>query len=236
MDRRISEWNYTGTARMWAAQREQPEGYYNGRPIISRDTPVDGGVDIRSASFDAEAITLDTATHRDEYDLLYKDFLKEYETACFGSADTEKRAIMAAYRTVSSRMKYSEQSVGYDAKGREIDLIRYIRAGVGVCRHMSLASTWLLQEAYDKGLVDGWASSDANYSPGSSGHQWTRYTSPNGRVTIVDNAQNYIGSLERAILLRRWDYARPPEREALAYRVRSLRPLGQTLVKLGVRV
>lgn len=88
-----------------------------------------------------------------------------------------------------------------------IDLSEYVEAGVGVCRHQALLAAHLIEEVIDRGYLTGEVGVERNYDIEANGaHAWAVFKSNTSKDVIVDPANNYVGSRERAQREERWRY------------------------------
>lgn len=195
--------------------KESREGYFGGRHIIARDTPINKGVCL--GGNEREAIVVD-----DEKDPvlgeIYQELLKRLAPA--EASGTPKLGLLdEVFKLVCEKLPYDADGVDNivaKAGAREdkkISLANFINnkpKPAGVCRHQALLSAYLLERLIKDGKVGGKVSIDRNYVPGLGGHAWTRYTSRRGFVSILDPAQRYIGLLSRVGEMR-WFYERPED-------------------------
>ena len=210
----ISEWNKTTLTK----DRLKLEGklyevkgvsYYEGRPIISRDTPIDGGVYLGQGM--REAIVVDSKKYPAIGSLYEKAKAK---TRVNGEVRRDK-VLGAVYDTVKEAMKYDEARTEEIVKKHgakkdgKIKLDHFIEEEFGICRHQALTCGVLLELFKNDRFIRGKPSVDRN-SIGKYGHAWCRYTSTG--VAILDVAQGYFGNLEDAPS-DGWDYKRPEERQ-----------------------
>ncbi len=179
---------------------------YQGRPIIHRDSPVDGGVSL--GGYSREAIVVDSK----KYSMLGKLYGIAKERISRGSS-----VIKAVYDTVKETMPIqNEEAVNelirkYQIAGdQKVPLDLFLKEGVGVCRHDALTCAALLEMFKTEGYVRGKISVDRNTTK-DGGHEWCRYTAFNGEVYILDVAQRYIGSLRNSERAGRWPYKRPSD-------------------------
>lgn len=236
-----ANWNYTSTPEEVARMRrglkdvfdrlyEEPGGLdyqgerYGGRPVIKRDSPIEGGVYIVPKVQEAIVVS-ETVKRGDDgpaerikaYDDIFSAFAKELSSTTMDS--TGKPSALgitsAAYNTVRAAMKYD---LAYAKKheqqyaDRKVNLAEFIAEGKGVCRHQALAAGYLIERAVKQGIIDGDVSVDRNSIPGKGGHAWARYTSSKGEVYIIDVAQEFVGSLNKADEeINTWNYRRPNE-------------------------
>jgi len=191
---------------------------YSGREPINRNTTdPEGKVDIRAWSGGGEAIVVDSEKEPDAY----KELLKKCDTKLREmSGFTEKDLIQVIYDTVSETMKYdlefaNKTAESLLAKSKKINLSAYLEEGKGVCRHMALSCQWLgarLAEKYTALLEGGEFTVPVNQRErDNAAHEWVRYTSPKGKVYIIDVAQGFVGTLEEVVQdtdrgVERWEY------------------------------
>ncbi|MDO8517260.1 MAG: hypothetical protein Q7S33_03985 [Nanoarchaeota archaeon] len=182
--------------------------YYQGRFLIERESPIDGGVYLGQGQ--REAIIVDS-----QKGIQLK---KLYEIAKKKASENNKvkkyKVMDAVFETVGEFMKFDEdkaeeivkeKNAGKDVK---INLDCFIENGVGVCRHMALTCGVLIEMFKKDGYVSGKPSVERNSSE-AGGHAWCRYTDNNEKSLILDVARGYIGLLENGICA--WNYKRPSE-------------------------
>ncbi len=236
---------HTMLAKNLAAERKllTPDGKFTGRDIVTRDTTLGGSkpeatVDIRAWLGGGEATVVDPNQDPEYYGQLRASFLQRINKK---QELTEDDVTEAIYQTVGGAMKYSLQFADGKAAElaiespdhRKVNLSVYLAEGKGVCRHMALAAAWLGGEAAAMGLLEGRLTADVNQRvTDNAAHEWARYTTPEGRVWIIDVAQGYVGTLEDSTMLpEAWDYFRPGEREE--YMVQFGQLAGRRHGKLG---
>ncbi len=199
----MTEWNKTQRMQ----ERLGVKDYYQGRPIIHRDSPVDGGVYLGEGQ--REAIVVDS----EKYPKLRELYKKAKTKATKGGTIREEEILRAVYETVKEAMPNQNNEAVNNLiskaglqRDRKVALDFFIENGVGVCRHYALACAALLELFKKKGWIGGKISVDRN-ATNLGGHAWCRYTNSAGQVIILDVARNYLGSLEKGN--ERWDYQRP---------------------------
>lgn len=183
---------------------------YQGRHIIHRDSPIDGGVYLGGGQ--REAIVVDSKKYP-KLKELYK--LAKDKATQRGAGECE--VLQAVYDTVAKAMSIQNRDAvkelihRYGAeKDVKIALDVFLEEGVGFCRHYALACGALLELFKKEGFIKGKISVDRN-STHLGGHAWCRYTNPDGEVFILDVAQKYFGRLEDSVNGGRWDYHRPED-------------------------
>ncbi|MBU0457064.1 MAG: hypothetical protein KKD75_02880, partial [Nanoarchaeota archaeon] len=206
-------------------------GLYQGRHLIRRDSPIDGGVYLGGGRREAIVVNsqnsslieyvyakakkmVDSAKKSPLEDPLKEDPAKEnpLEENLSAKENPEKFILMTTYNIVRDYLTYSEKEVdkiilkhnAYEDK--KISLGVFIGEGYGVCRHQALLAGFLLERFIKEGYLQGKVSIDRNSL--LSAHAWCRYTSEDGKVTIIDPAQGFFGSLEKSLEKLSWEYHR----------------------------
>jgi hypothetical protein len=210
------DWGYTRKAR------EHFGDTYGGRPLITRDGPVDGGV--YYGTYGGEAIVVDSKKYPEQYDRVFDEVAMR---ASDESGNIQRGLVLnAAFDVVSEKMQYSKDGVdqllgsfGDFKDGDKLDLGAFIEEGIGVCRHQALVVAVMLEKMKEQGHIRGDISVDRSqrWSPNGEreGHAWVRYTSHSGEVMILDVAQDYIGLIQDSEGDKQgWDYLRPEEQTA----------------------
>jgi hypothetical protein len=186
------------------------EELYRGRPIIGRDSPIDGGVYIGKNQ--REAIVVDSVKYPEIKKLYEKVRQLAHEDS---ESASEDEILNATYSVVSEAMKYDQNGVKqivrkYAAgKDRKIQIDQFIKKGVGVCRHQALVCAVILELFQKEGIIEGKMSVDRNTILG--GHAWCRYTNSDEEVIILDVARECFGYLDEVKSKAAWSYARPED-------------------------
>ncbi len=211
--------------------RNHEAGYYAGRPIIARDTPINGGVYV--GSFRREAIVVDDEKYPEELDEAYSKALRSPHISgvrtqfrTINATDFAKAAYDSTRETLGGKndpellrelvkahvdpiiAKADEQ--GYTGNVK-IALNYFIDLGAGVARHNALLSGYLMERFIKEGLIDGHISIDRNIMPKIDHHEWARYTQgvKNPNVTVIDPYFGYLGPV--GYISQYWDYRRPED-------------------------
>lgn len=184
-------------------------GYFQGRPIIGRDTPINGGVYLGGGQ--REAVVVDD-TKSPYLDNVYSDLIRETESdrqnGRFKSAILT-RVFDKARQVLPYDLSKTEQIAAPYSNDNKVSLDVFIANKVGVCRHQALLTAYLIERLKKDGYVRGTASIDRNSIAGKGGHAWVRYTNSGGEVYIIDPAQNFIGKLDHITSEQgRWFYQR----------------------------
>lgn len=201
---------------------------YLGRDVISRDSGINGGVYIVPGI--QEAIVVDDAnsqTSRSEgwsptnqmYEQANNDFLRRARGKGVSIEHTvkqgqEEEVLEAALESAMEKLKYSLQTskeMESQFSDKKINLDILLDEGKGVCRHQALLVGYYLERAINGGFMKGNVSVDRNYIKNKGGHAWTRFTSSEGKVYIIDPAQEFVGTLDDAKKTASWDYRRPED-------------------------
>lgn len=212
----------TGLTEEWG------HGEYQGRPIIARDTPVNKGV-YPVGGPDGEALVIDDKKYPKELNEVYERVLeginnvstdklvvKGLKNRLFASkerasVDRTTSMLNNVFSEVSKTLKYDLEATNKIAKAyQKVALNMYIQEGVGVCRTQATLSAYLVERLIHEGKLEGRISIDRNQDHQvAGGHAWARYTTPEGKVFIIDPAQEYVGPLEDTYGVdNKWDYRR----------------------------
>lgn len=216
------EWFYTRVAKKEAkkhgfyeeSDREALNGYYRGRPIIGRDTPINGGV--YNGTFE-EAIVVDDTNELETpvYNRLYNKLIQRRELASKRGEGFKKGVLGDVFDIASESLPYdAKKVVDINQKhgitmGRKTSLALYIEEGAGVCRHQALLAGYLIERLINEGKLHGQVSVDRSYVKGKGGHAWVRYVTSKDQVGVLDPANGYIGLIENVPNELRDFYERP---------------------------
>lgn len=178
---------------------------YLGRPIIKRDTPIDGGVYLGGSEREAIVVNSQKAPY------LNYAYLVAQEKALHKGKIRKTLIPGATYLIVQELLSFDSSGVDEiikDCKNdQKISLGAFLQEGKGVCRHMALLAAFILEKFQKEGHLNGKVSVDRNsLYPGA--HAWCRYTNSAGKVFILDAAQKYFGTLEDSPKHATWHYFR----------------------------
>lgn len=187
------------------------EDLYQGRPIIHRDSPVNGGVYLGEGR--REAIVVDFDKHGERLKELYQTAKRR---ASVNGHVRRDAVLKSVFTTVEEALPIQDEEavkalckkLGVENDGK-VSLDVFIDAKTGVCRHLALTCAALLEIFKRDGHIAGNPSVDRN-SDYAGGHAWCRYTNSGGEVFILDVAQHYLGELNDADK-NRWAYKRPED-------------------------
>ncbi|MBI4980205.1 hypothetical protein HZC30_01450 [Candidatus Woesearchaeota archaeon] len=191
---------------------------YEGRPIIQRDSPIDGGVYL--GGHEREAIVVDSV----KYPLIGQVY-DEVKALCLGEDYSSAHPFIilgTVFNTVKLRLRYSEEETKKIIEERgavddhKISLGAFLERQYGVCRQQALLAAFLLEKFIKEGYLEGKVSVDRN-SWVLGAHAWCRYTDKKGEVIILDPAKDFIGSLEASIQCGKWDYRRERDRKGRGF-------------------
>ena len=188
---------------------ESKYGSWQGRPIIGRDFPINGGVYLGGG--EREAIVVDD-NKQPELKSIYQELLKR-------RAIKEKRGEPFKYGVLKEVFDITREMLPFNERvvdgltadlepDQKIALSVFINSKGGVCRHEALLAAYLLEKLKVDKYVSGKVSVDRNFVEGKGGHAWVRYVNSANQVYIIDPAQNFIGRIED-IGLDQWFYTRP---------------------------
>lgn len=201
-------------------QRFQGIKLYQGRPVIGRDRPIDGGVYLVNGA--GEACVVDSkkdAVLETYYQYFLANLKRQVESR---GLRINQLALDAVYEEAMQKMPWSMNRVqalnkklgvlDFSPEPKKISLAVYITNGAGVCRHEALYAGFLLERLKKDGHIMGNVSVDRNWVEGKGGHAWVRYTNRLGQIFILDPAQQFVGSLDEIDPRQHWFYKRPEDK------------------------
>lgn len=205
-------WQRTQAVLSRLEAQVQQNNFYEGRPIIKRDSPVDGGVYLGGK--EREAIVVDSV----KYPLIGQVY-EEVKAKCVGADNqtTPELILGTVFNTVKLRLRYSEIETKktIERRGavgdRKISLGAFLDEQYGVCRHQALLTGFLLEKFIKEGYLEGKVSIDRN-SWALGVHAWCRYTKKEGEIIVLDPAHDFMGSLEASLKCGKWDYRRDEDK------------------------
>ena len=229
-------WEYTqmGNNNSLHVEFIDRKKYYQGRPTIERDSPIDGGVWIVPEI--QEAIVVDSKKiyvmgRANLVNETYKELLGKIGNKAANKSRKRKTrfVLRKVYKIVRNKMKYRlkyTDEIANNYSDKKYSLESFIQNGKGVCRHMALLCAVLIEKLIkETELLNGMVSAERNIikpnnwlkllKVGVGGHAWCRYTDTDGTIYILDVAQYYLGKLKKhriwIALGWMWDYHRPED-------------------------
>ncbi len=190
---------------------------FKGRPMISRDRPINGGVYVTAGYSEAIVVddTKDAALNQVYQELLRR--LRRPETPGRYYKDNLLEDVWNLVReTIPYDREYTDWIVSQIyANDAKVELSKFFPGGV--CRHQALLVAYLLERFINEGLVNGRISVDRNSISGRGSHAWARFVDSAGEVWIIDPAQNLpVMRLDEVPKGKnRWLYERPEDRSKL---------------------
>lgn len=189
--------------------KESRYGKWQGRNIIGRDCPINGGVYLGGG--EREAIVVDDKEDP-ELSHAYQELIKRRKTKEQRGESFKDGVLGEVFDLTKELLPYSDAKVAQVTRGlqpdQKISLSSFLIAKGGICRHQALLAGYLLEKLKSDGHISGQVSIDRNYVPGQGGHAWVRYVNSAGKVFIIDPAQDFIGKIEEAGE-DQWFYKRP---------------------------
>lgn len=201
-------------------------GVYANRPVIARDTPINGGV-WPVGGRHGEALVIDDQKYPKDFNDKYDEILNRLGLGASsrriplngimrarGKYSDELEKLNTVFDVVSKTLRYDLESTRAIARDyQKVTLNSYMREGVGVCRTQAALGAYFIERLIKDGILRGNVSIDRNTSETldgvSGGHAWTRFTDEQNRVYIIDPAQKFVGKLSDAQKQSdRWDYRR----------------------------
>ncbi len=225
-------WEYT--TRTSAHVRNSPEGSseggpygsYMGRHVIGRDSRIVGGISM-VAGYPILIVV------EEEDGVLPRIYEEMAERIARGNVRRLDALLAEVRSTVAQAIPYNYKAIKQiclrespDGKERVLQLSLFVVERTGTCWHQGLMAAYLIEKLIEEGYIHGTVSTDRNMKRdrlnewveyavrGYVGHQWARYTTRNGVVYIVDEAQGYCGKLVDVPLDKPgfWrDYFRPDD-------------------------
>jgi hypothetical protein len=198
-------------------------GMYGNRPIIGRDTPVNGGV-YPVGTAKGEALVIDDEKYPKELNEVYDKVmsrLRNIDEKQFGmqalhnvlrGKDRTQQTLQQVYEVVAQTLRYDIPATDALASdNKRIALNVYISQGVGVCRTQAALSAYVVERMVNQGALEGKVSIDRNSTRDvdgtGGGHAWARFRSADGQVYIIDPAQHFVGRISDRTE-KHWDYRR----------------------------
>jgi len=189
--------------------RESRHGKWQGRDIIGRDCPINGGVYL--GGDEREAVVVDDKK-QPELIAAYQELVKRRKFKEQQGRSFKDGVLREVFDLTKELLPYSDVVVDKVTDGlqpdEKISLSSFLLNKGGVCRHQALLVAYLLEKLKVDGYVSGRVSIDRNYIPGKGGHAWVRYVNSAGEIFIIDPAQNFIGRIEE-VGGGQWFYERP---------------------------
>ena len=191
---------------------------YEGRRVIHRDSPIDGGVYL--GKHQREAIVVDSEKYpklKEMYQTAIKKLVpKKYDGDTGKKIFDEDDILLTVFNLVKETMPpdanafdrldmlLDELDINEDKK---VGIDTFLNYGVGICRHHALAIGAILELFKKDGHLKGNISVDRN-STYMGGHGWCKYNN-NNETIILDVALGYFGRISDAPESGRWAYERP---------------------------
>lgn len=193
------------------ADEKAPHGYLLGRPIIGRDTEINGGV----FAWNKEALVVD-----DKYPLVlecWQELMEILNEDIYNGKDHKENIFRLINNIVTSKMSYNLKAVEeIDNKIQntkhdwyKVSLDVFMDAGVGVCRHQALLAGYLLEKLTKSYYQHPEDNRRHRYLRGEAhversinyqklvGHAWAKYTTFSGETVIIDPANNFVASFDQ---------------------------------------
>lgn len=202
---------------------KSPYGYFQGRHIIGRDAPLDGGVYFTGSS---EVLVVDSKKYPLEFDSAYRVVTQQAGARRFLKRADEYQLLLSVYQVVCQLIPYRKNVAERFARshsGKKLALNVYFGVG-GVCRQQCLLAGYLVERLMNDGYLRGRVSVDRN-SRSDGGHAWARFTNVDGVTYIIDVAQGVCDTIEAACATTRWNYRRPMEEYSEYYSDRGRPPV-----------
>ena len=196
------------------AENPDEQAVFQGRPVISRDTPINGGVYLGSGA--REAIVVDDNKDLQLY-IAYATLVNRHKAKTTLAGKNFKEGILeAVFEKAKECLPYDNNKVenlnrqnGFNGVVK-VQLGFYMRNKCGVCRHQALLAAYFLEKLKEEGHLSGTISVDRNTVKGKGGHAWVRYKTSSGKIVVIDPAQGVVAYKDN-ISADKWPYDRPDE-------------------------
>lgn len=210
---------------------EVREGIFDGRRIITRDAPINGGIYLGSNP--REGIIVDDEKYPKELREAYRELTDWFFSARFradiknGGIEVHQKVLEIAKSKLGGNTHFREleRRISEEVTKAKDDewvkngivingdvkmpLNEFMRKQIGVCRHRALLAGYLLETMVSQGNLFGKVSIDRNTIPSRGGHAWVRFDDGDN-IIIIDPSLGYVGRIEDAPI-DRWDYRRPED-------------------------
>ena len=209
---------------------KSPEGLYNGRSIIARDTPINGGIYLHIPK--DEGIIVDDIIYPKELNNAYQEAEKWFyknPVSRFLRQQRGSSVFELIYKVTHHQFGGDkplidinfevEQIIDETLAAKktksifeynEIPLNLFMQRKAGVCRHQALLSAYIIERLINEERMAGKVSIDRNFIPQKGGHAWVRYEDPTKEIIIIDPAQHFVGNIKNAPK-DGWNYKRPED-------------------------
>lgn len=195
-----------------------PYGRLFGKPLIGRDSPINGGVYVGEGAREAIFVMQDSILE-DVFDELVEYFVQQQNTAEHKEGWTTEEILDIVMHKVKEKFYKGEDDYRKLADNLGSDkLIRlsyFVQNNAGLCRHQSLLTGFLIEQLVSRGILDGQVSVDrSSDTEREVGHSWVRFTKKSDPDPyIVDTV--LLGKAYRLSGIRSlkgiWDYCRPED-------------------------
>lgn len=210
-------WNVRWVKDRQALQRVHAvDGTYQGRRVIVRDSPIDGGIFLGAKPREAVIVEFERSRH---IKALYGTIVGKISKGKHSDDHILNLVMDEVIKALPlDKGKNSEAIVETYLKRHklwsdgEVSLDVFVQKGIGVCRHYALLIAVLLERLVRDGLLNGSVSVDRNETE-TEGHAWCRFISERGKdrdiVKVLDGARDIYETAPRAQAQRDWPYCRP---------------------------
>jgi hypothetical protein len=204
-----SDWNLTRKVEKRLKLRSENRIDKKGRPVIARDTPINGGVYYGPGQ--REAIVVNDINQPELRNAYQELISRRQQIATKGGsfkAGFLKTVFEITEELIPTNEQKTDQLITKYIQDKDVDLAVFIRNRSGVCRHQALLAGYLLEKAIQNGIIHGQVSIDRNLDTAKQAcHAWVRYTNSAGQVYVLDIAQHFLGRIEDT--KGNWSYERP---------------------------
>lgn len=191
------------TRLMIAGAKEIEDRY--GLPPMHRYSGINGHVSVIEGVREPIVVDDTNLRYKPTYDAFYNRFLEGQASRLFTGGTSElrdvKHVVKAAYKHVFDEITYDRKYADSLSRTKPFDIAEAITNGKGVCRHQGALAGYLLERLQKE--FPGQLRGDVHFHRSMNeerdeGHAWAGLVLPNRELYIIDPAQRFHGTLERA--------------------------------------
>lgn len=192
-----------------------PYGYFEGLPIIGRDSPtLDGGVYLGGTAREALVADGQSETMKALYAKISADIRSAYPENGPLPLIGVLEKVMEGVKKAMPHYGSEEEAISSRYYGDQlVPISTYVEAGAGVCRHRGVAAAltiaFLSEKLVADGFIPGTIGVERNNNRAQGAHGWAIYKAMIGNrplSIVIDPMQGFVGTKERARREDRWEY------------------------------
>lgn len=186
--------------------------FYAGRPLIHRDSPIDGGVYVGGAEREAVVVDFDQSS---ALKFIYQGVLSLcidgegafHKSSALGAVYDAVESVFPSRTEESVRTFTQELDVRADGK---VSLDAFLKHRTGWCTHRALTAAALLERLVNDGYLSGTAHVCRAETP-EAPHAWCEYTNSHNQVFLIDHLLGGPKALKDVVAEGKEWYARPED-------------------------